>query len=176
MADQPAGEIRTFVIEEYEKKTSRNGNPYGRVKMKPGGWASTWSEHDRKFAYEHVGDRVSAYVDDSGEYTNLAELSEPVGGGGGYQPGLEGAAKDASIVRQVAWKCVSRIMAGAQGTPTEDASAYTFPWTATATFSETFEEMKELAHWIELDILRGGDEGPEPPAGSSAAQDDDIPF
>lgn len=171
----------TFEVLEYERKPTRDGTKhYGRVRLRPGGWASSWSESDRKTLAENVGGHVTATLSEKDGYKNVDNVKPAsAAAAAAFKP----TGKDENIVRQSSWKsaCSTADAIVAAMHAMEDASEAAPKRVSVITL---FEYLEMLAHRIEKDVLAQDPPEPEPsdpttPEGSEFAPDtgeDDIPF
>lgn len=69
--------VQTFTIEQAEIKQSSRG-PFLRVKATGIGWVSVFDGADKKFAEEHVGQTVSAAIEENDKgFKNASNFGEP---------------------------------------------------------------------------------------------------
>jgi len=72
--------VQTFTIEQAEIKQGSRG-PFLRVKASGVGWVSVFDSSDKKFAEEHVGQAVSAAIEENDKgFKNASNFGEPTAG------------------------------------------------------------------------------------------------
>ncbi len=77
--------VQTFTIESAEIKQSSRG-PFLRIKATGVGWVSVFDAGDKKFAEEHVGQTVSASIEENDKgFKNASNFGEASANGSGEQ-------------------------------------------------------------------------------------------